>query len=100
MRIRELWPFGSGTTPTGIQELPANGVLRLPQGDALRLRVASGQVWVTRAGDREDHVLGEGDVLALEARGRAVALALRPSRVEVYRETEAAALPARPVLAD
>lgn len=99
MRIRDLWRFGSSTTPTGIHELPANGVVHLPRGDGLRLRVARGQIWVTRAGDREDHVLGEGAVLELERHGRALAWALQPSRIEVSREAEPAALPAHPALA-
>jgi hypothetical protein len=45
-------------------------------GPAPLVTVVAGTVWVTQAGDRNDHVLGPGEQLALLGRGRVAFLAL------------------------
>jgi len=47
------------------------------------VRVGSGQVWITREGDPEDHILGEGQALESGRRGRLAVLALSPARLEI-----------------
>ncbi len=45
---------------------------RLEEGDALRLRVVSGMLWVTLEGDAEDHVLEAGDFRRFDGPGLCV----------------------------
>jgi hypothetical protein len=52
------------------------------------LRVRSGEVWITRQRDQEDHVLRAGEELQSDWRGKLVVYALSPAALEV------AALPA------
>ncbi len=47
------------------------------------LRVRSGQIWVTRQRDREDHVLRAGEELRSDWRGKLVVYALTPAELEV-----------------
>ena len=47
------------------------------------VRVRSGTVWLTREGDPEDHLLGEGQALESGRRGRLAVLALTPARLEL-----------------
>jgi hypothetical protein len=74
---------GRGGAADGAHALAGNDVLRLPRGRVLR--VVTGRVVVTRAGDPEDHVLDAGAELDLAEYDRALAWALRPSRVELRR---------------
>jgi hypothetical protein len=41
-----------------------------------RISVSSGRLWLTQAGDPQDHVLDPGAVIVLAARGRIAAEAL------------------------
>jgi hypothetical protein len=52
---------------------------RLPARD-LSIRCISGQIWLTRHGDSEDHILGPGQVLAVGRDQQTVIEALRESR--------------------
>ncbi len=83
----------------GVHEVAANGVLRLPSGRGKLVRVVTGRVVVTRAGDPDDHVLEPGAALDLSGWRLAFAWALEPSRLEVRRISERADVPAEVVLA-
>ncbi len=48
--------------------LAACGATRLRSRRAGRLTVRSGQAWITREGDPEDHVLAAGEALTMGAR--------------------------------
>ena len=52
---------------------------RLPQRD-LSIRCISGQIWLTRQGDAEDHILGPGHALTVGRDDHALIQALRESR--------------------
>jgi hypothetical protein len=62
-----------------LRESTASSVLvkRTP----LAIRCAQGSVWVTHAGDLEDHVLEVGQQFVASGRGRLAVFALEPSRV-------------------
>jgi len=47
------------------------------------VRVRSGEVWITRQRDQEDHVLHAGEALKSDWRGKLVLYALTPAEVEV-----------------
>jgi len=49
--------------------------------EGLRLSCREGLVWLTREGDREDHVLKPGEALQVEGPGRVVVQALRPAHL-------------------
>ncbi|HET6439425.1 MAG TPA: DUF2917 domain-containing protein [Anaeromyxobacter sp.] len=49
----------------------------------IEVRVYSGQVWITRERDREDHVLEAPDTFESTRLGRIVICALTPARIEV-----------------
>ena len=49
----------------------------------LEVRVASGDVWITRERDVEDHVLTGPDTFDSTWKGKLVICALSPARVEV-----------------
>jgi hypothetical protein len=51
----------------------------------VEIRVRTGCLLVTREGDPEDHVLGAGDRLLVTGPGLAVAWALEPSQVTLFR---------------
>ncbi len=63
-------------------------VLQLRAGElhavaGVRLSVESGRVWVTRAGDPDDHLLAGGAVMQIEPGARALVGAEGPARVAV-----------------
>lgn len=49
----------------------------------IAVRVASGEVWITREGDPEDHVLAGPDTFESARRGKLVIFAFSPARLEV-----------------
>ncbi len=53
-------------------------------GDSLRVR--SGGVWVTQYEDPRDYMLKAGDSLALNGKGRALALAYQPTLLDLLRD--------------
>lgn len=60
--------------------LDKGGVVDLqPTPEGIRVRVESGSLWVTQAGDRNDHVLCSGESFTAEGRGLVVVQALQNS---------------------
>ena len=55
---------------------------RLPQRD-LTVRCISGELWLTRNGDGEDHILGPGRSFAIRRADLAAVQALKASRVRL-----------------
>ena len=49
----------------------------------IEVRVASGEIWITRERDREDYVLTAPETFDSTWKGRLVVYALSPSRLEV-----------------
>ena len=56
--------------PPLVLQLSDGQLLRWTQAMAVRLRVVAGRVWVTQPDDPDDHFLGAGDQLRLDARKR------------------------------
>jgi ferric-dicitrate binding protein FerR (iron transport regulator) len=56
--------------PPLVLQLTDGQLLCWQQAVAVRLRVLAGRVWVTRPGDLDDHFLGAGEQLRLDARSR------------------------------
>jgi len=52
-------------------------------GDSLRVR--SGEVWVTQHADSRDYMLKTGDSLALNGKGATLAVAYRPTLLDLFR---------------
>ncbi len=52
-------------------------------GEGIAVRVAAGEVWLTRERDPEDHVLSAPDVFRSDWRGRLAVQALAPARLEL-----------------
>lgn len=70
-------------------------------GRELELEVTAGEVWVTQAGDRIDHIVRAGERLLLSRAGRIVIQAtqgsmLRIDRPDAARPDAARSAPARP----
>jgi hypothetical protein len=53
-------------------------------GDSLRVR--SGEVWVTQFEDTRDYILKTGDSLALTGKGATLAIAYRPTLLDLLRD--------------
>jgi len=66
-----------------IRELDKKQLLALPEQDCDLLCV-SGELWVTRDGDIEDHILGPGQSFRVRRADQAAVQALKPSRVRVF----------------
>ena len=49
----------------------------------IEVRVCSGQVWITRERDHEDHLLVAPESFESARRGRLVVCALTPARIEI-----------------
>ncbi|HET6412626.1 MAG TPA: DUF2917 domain-containing protein [Anaeromyxobacter sp.] len=49
----------------------------------IEVRVASGEVWITRERDVEDHVLAAPDTFDSTSKGKLVVYAFSPARIEV-----------------
>jgi hypothetical protein len=69
-------------------ETPMAPLLQLQGGELLplhgvQLRVEQGIVWVTRAGDLDDHFLGAGDVMLLERGAAALVGVDAPARLRI-----------------
>ena len=74
--------FLDGMLEPGHRPLAKGEMLVLPTLDAT-LVVLEGEIWLTRDGDPEDHILGAGSCRHLGRRDQAMAQALRPSRVRL-----------------
>jgi hypothetical protein len=64
------------------QSLAARQMLALPNQD-LSVVCLEGEIWLTRAGDFEDHIIGAGERFAIRRGDRAVVQALQPSRMRL-----------------
>jgi hypothetical protein len=64
-------------------ELDEKELLRLPQAGGLVVHCQAGCLWVTRYGDRRDHVLERGGVLQLPDASDVVVQALAAARFSV-----------------
>jgi hypothetical protein len=59
--------------------------------DGIEVQVRSGEVWLTRQNDPEDHVLRASEIFDSSWKGRLVLCALTPARIEVTELPAAAA---------
>jgi hypothetical protein len=83
-------PLAQGRPPRR-QESSAGVARSLNKGEAISVavgpgmtvRVTRGQVWLTRDGDRTDHVLGAGEAMKLEANGYVVVYGLTESSLQI-----------------
>jgi len=57
------------------------------EGDSLRVR--SGDVWVTQHGDSKDYLLKAGDAMILSGKGATLAVAYKPTLLDLYRSDPA-----------
>ena len=69
--------------------LAQGGLLGIDDGRGLRLRVASGAVWLTQQADSRDIVLREGESFVIDRPGRTVVQALDPAELRLHAEAEA-----------
>jgi len=74
-------------------KFPGPVVLQLQDGDLLpvsgvRLSVARGRVWVTRAGDPDDHFLDSGQAMQVPAGARALVGAEGPAQLALAAQRE------------
>ena len=76
MKRQHLW------TRTTVH-LARNGLLGIDDGRGLRLRVASGAVWLTQQDDGRDVVLLEGESFLIDRPGRTVVQALDPAELRL-----------------
>ena len=63
--------------------LDAGEVVTVDDAEGLRISARRGTVWVTEEGDREDHIVGPGEVLTVAHRGRTVVQALQPAWITI-----------------
>ena len=69
--------------------LARDGLLGIDDGRGLRLRVASGAVWLTQQDDGRDVVLREGESFVIDRAGRTVVQALDPAELRLNAAAEA-----------
>jgi hypothetical protein len=67
-------------------EIDPGAVLKIEalEGDSVQVR--SGEVWVTQHGDSKDYLLKAGDSMALSGEGVALAMACKPTLLDLHRE--------------
>ena len=70
-------------------EMVKGAMLRIDPlaGDGLRVR--AGEIWVTQHEDRRDYMLMTGDSLTLNGKGATLAVACRPTLLDLFREDPA-----------
>lgn len=64
-------------------EIGAGGILKIAARKGERVRVRSGEVWVTQHGDLNDYLLKAGDSLDLNGEGMVLANASKPTLLEL-----------------
>ncbi|HWA11780.1 MAG TPA: DUF2917 domain-containing protein [Burkholderiales bacterium] len=64
-------------------DLADEGLLSIRDGQATRIRVQEGTLWITEEGEVKDTVLGRGEVYTIRHPGLAVLTALGASRITV-----------------
>jgi len=67
-------------------EISQGAMLKIEGREGDRLRVRSGDVWVTQHGDTRDYLLKTGDSLTLNGKGATLATAYRPTALDLYRQ--------------
>lgn len=73
-------------TNLSFAKLERRQMIEVREGAGSVIVCLSGLLWVTRQGHGEDFVMGPGQSMALDGRGRAVAQALRSSTLRVIRQ--------------
>jgi hypothetical protein len=63
--------------------LETGEVLSLDDARGACIRARTGTVWVTEEGSRADHIVGPGDTLLVESRGRTVVQALQTAWISI-----------------
>jgi DUF2917 family protein len=66
-------------------EMVKGAMLRIDPlaGDSLRVR--SGEIWVTQSEDPNDYMLKTGDSLTLKGKGAMLAIAYKPTLLDLFR---------------
>ena len=67
-------------------EIGQGAMLKIEGQEGDRLRVRSGEVWVTQYGDTRDYLLKTGDSLTLSGKGATLATAYKPTALDLYRQ--------------
>ncbi len=72
----------------GVQEfmLGRGQVLRLDAARGDTVRVRTGNVWLTRYNDPNDHIMKAGHVIPLNDEGPTIIMACRPTLLELHRQ--------------
>jgi hypothetical protein len=79
------------TTPAiATHAFPRGAALAIVDGEGLRLRVVSGEVWITEEGSLVDLVIGAGESCPLTRPGSAVVEVQRDARLALEPQTEGA----------
>lgn len=63
--------------------LAREGLLAIRDGQATRIRVQDGTLWITEEGEVKDTILGSGDSYTIRHPGLAVVTALGASRITI-----------------
>ena len=66
-----------------VLDLHAGQVVTLVDAAGTRIAARRGRIWITEEGDREDHVLVEGEARIVGRGGRTVVQALEPARIAI-----------------
>lgn len=80
-----------------LMQLERREIICLPGGGGLCVVCLAGTLWVTREGDRRDHVLTDGQSLRCDRPGTAVVQALARSQLRVAAQSPAGAAAGRPL---
>ena len=67
-------------------EIREGALLKLDPIAGGRLNVRFGEVWVTQHKDRRDYVLKTGDSMVLNGKGTTLAMAFKPTLLDLHRE--------------
>jgi hypothetical protein len=85
-------------TDTLLLDLERGRTLRLHDAAGARLKVETGELWVTQEGDPRDLVLGPGDVHAIDRAGLSVLQALASARLSIAPSRGPAVVSSRPAI--
>jgi hypothetical protein len=67
--------------------LSASEPLSIEDGQATRVRVLEGLVWITEEGSPDDHFVSAGETFELKQRGKAVLLSDQGARLELISQS-------------
>lgn len=65
----------------GSTAIPHGGLLVIEDGKGIAVEVWDGELWITQAHDRRDHLVRAGDSFRLEREGQVLVSALGPGRI-------------------